>query len=169
MHAAYVTSVWIHIVAACLWLGGMLFLVLVLVPALKHLQDPALSARLIRETGRRFRLVGWVTLGVLVGSGLSNLYARGVRIGDALRADFWNTPFGGVLGFKLAIVFLILALSAWHDFKIGPRASEAARSAPDAPETERLRALARGIGRLNLLLALVVAACGVMLTRGRPW
>jgi len=169
MHVGYVLSVWLHIVAACLWVGGMLFLVLVLVPALKTLPDRQLAVQLVRDTGRRFRLVGWVTLGVLVVTGLTNLWARGIQW-DILRTpDFWQGTFGSVLAFKVGTVLLILAMSAVHDFSLGPRASAALRANPESPDALRLRRLATWFGRVNLLLALVVVACGVMLVRGRPW
>ena len=169
MHVWYVASVWLHVVAASLWVGGMLFLVLVLVPALKTLPDRQLAVQLIRDTGRRFRLVGWVTLGVLLATGFTNLWARGITLAMLGTPAFWQAPFGAVLAFKLGVVLLILTLSAIHDFSLGPRASAALRARPDAPEAQRLRLLATWFGRANLLLALVVMACGVMLVRGRPW
>ena len=169
-HAFYVLSVWIHILAACLWIGGMLFLVLVLIPALRTLPDPRMRAELISVTGRRFRLVGWVTLAVLVITGWTNLYARGVRVAGLFDGAFWQVPFGQVLAWKLVFVLLILTLSVVHDFHVGPKASELASSRQASPEQAlRWRRAATWMGRLNLLLALVVAACGVMLARGRPW
>lgn len=168
-HGWYIASIALHITAACLWVGGMLFLVLVLVPALRRLPDRALAVLLIRETGRRFRSVGWATLGVLVVTGTTNLLARGVSAATLVSPDFWRSPFGSVLAFKLGIVLTILILSSVHDFYVGPRASEALRGQPDHPNALRLRAMATWMGRLNLLLALVVVVCGVMLVRGRPW
>jgi putative copper resistance protein D len=169
MHIWYVVSVWLHLVAASLWVGGMLFLVLVLVPALRRLPDRRLAVQLIRDTGRRFRTVGWVTLGVLLVTGTTNLLARGLGWDLLLSAAFWRSSFGAVLAFKLAVVLVILLLSAVHDFRVGPRASEALQANPTDPAAQRLRVLATWFGRLNLLLALVVVACGVMLVRGRPW
>lgn len=168
-HAGYVISVWLHIVAATLWLGGMLFLVLVLVPALKGLPDRQLAVLLIRETGRKFRTVGWVTLGVLVTTGTTNLLARGIGWTMLTSEAFWKTPFAHVLAYKFVLVLVILVISATHDFMIGPQASEALRRNPTDPAALRLKALATWFGRLNLLLALIVVACGVMLVRGRPW
>ncbi len=168
-HGWYIASIALHIVAACLWVGGMLFLVLVLVPALRRLPDRALAVLLIRETGRRFRSVGWATLAVLVATGTTNLLARGISAATLVSPDFWRSPFGSVLAFKLGTVLAILLLSSVHDFYVGPRASEALRRQPDDPHALRLRALATWMGRLNLVLALVVVVCGVMLVRGRPW
>lgn len=168
-HGWYITSIALHIVAASLWVGGMLFLVLVLVPALRRLPDRQLAVLLIRETGRRFRSVGWATLGVLVATGTTNLLARGIRVETLGSRDFWSSPFGSVLAFKLGGVVTILLLSGVHDFYVGPRASEALRGNPNDPDALRLRAMAAWMGRLNLVLALIVVVCGVMLVRGRPW
>jgi uncharacterized membrane protein len=168
-HVLFVASVWLHVMAAALWIGGMLFLTLVLVPSVRRLEDRALATLLIRDTGRRFRLVGWIALVVLVLTGLSNLSARGISHQMLLRADFWSGPYGQVLAFKVGVVTLILVLSAFHDFLFGPRASAALSANAASPEARRLRRIASWFGRLNLVLALVVVACGVMLVRGRPW
>ena len=168
-HSLYVLSVWIHILAAAFWIGGMLFLVVILVPALRKLEDRQLAVRLVRETGRRFRLAGWIALITLAATGTSNLYLRGVRWPQLMTPEFWKLPFGSVLAAKLSLVLVILVISAVHDFSIGPRASASLQANPTSPEALRLRSLATWFGRLNLLLALIVAACGVMLVRGRPW
>lgn len=168
-HGWYIASIALHIIAACLWVGGMLFLVLVLVPALRRLQDRALAVQLMRETGRRYRSVGWATLVVLMFTGTTNLLARGIGTATLLSPEFWRSPFGSVLAFKLGTVLIILILSALHDFFVGPRASEALRRQPNDPAALRWRACASWFGRVNLVLALIVVVCGVMLVRGRPW
>ncbi len=168
-HAFYVASVSIHILAAMIWIGGMLFLALILVPALKRLNDPPLMVRLVRDTGRRFRTVGWVTLITLVVTGTTNLMARGVTVEQLKSMDYWKTPFGSVLAFKLICVLCILTISLVHDFNIGPNATEKLRIAPNSAEGLRLRKMASWMGRTNMILAIVVAVCGVMLVRGRPW
>jgi hypothetical protein len=64
-HGWYITSIALHIVAASLWVGGMLFLVLVLVPALRRLAGPPAGGA--ADPGHRTPLpqsVGWATLGV---------------------------------------------------------------------------------------------------------
>jgi copper resistance protein D len=65
----------LHVAAAITWIGGMLFIALVVVPVTRGLEDVALRRRLVQATGRRFRVVGWLALGVLVATGLVNLGA----------------------------------------------------------------------------------------------
>jgi putative copper resistance protein D len=126
------------------WIGGMLFIVLVLVPVTRRLDDPALRARLVQQTGRRFRAVGWIALGVLIVTGLVNL---------------WLHPFllaSPRFHSKAGLIVLTLILSAFHDFVLGPRAG-----APGADPSVRVRA--SWVARLNVLVALAIVLLGLSL------
>jgi hypothetical protein len=65
-------------------------------------------------------------------------------------------------------VALILAISAAHDFWLGPRATRAWQAAPASPQARRLRRQATWLARLNAVLALATVALGVLLVRGLP-
>ena len=132
--------------AAITWIGGMLFIALVLVPAARRLEDQALRARLVQTTGLRFRTVGWVAIGVLVVTGLLNLWMHPVLLS--------STRFH----WKLGLVVLALILSAFHDFVLGPRAG-----ARGADPSARVRA--SWIARINVLVVLVIVALGLSLFR----
>lgn len=69
---------------------------------------------------------------------------------------------------NLFLVFAVLILSGLHDFIIGPAATAAGKADPGSAYAGRLRRDASWMGRMNLVLALVVTAIGVMLVRGRP-
>lgn len=167
MYTLYLISVWLHIVAAIVWIGGMTFLAMVLAPYARCLEQRHSAIALIRWTGMRFRTVGWACIGLLLLTGLFNLSYRGHGWAD-LFSDFWKSPFGHTLAAKLLIVGVILLLSVYHDFVLGPHAGRVGMSHPDAPETRRSRRLAAWIGRINLLLALAVVALAVTLVRGWP-
>jgi len=169
MNAFYLFFVWLHILAAVTWMGGMIFLVLVLVPVVRRSEHQNVRGSLIHWIGVRFRWVGWICLVLLLLSGAFNLIYRGVGWEDLRNDLFWRSFFGQALGIKLLLVALILLLSALHDFVIGPRAMALWQANPTSPETTRLRRQAGWLGRLNLLLALVVVALGVILVRGWPW
>lgn len=162
----YATSLVLHVLAGAAWIGGMLFMVFVLMPGLRRLDDPRLRAQLVRRAGVRFRLVGWICMAVLLLSGIGNLLGRG--IGPALWRDpaFWQGGYGRMLSWKIGLFALILLLSAVHDWVIGPRAGAAQLVRPGSPEANRLRAMATGFGRLNLLLSILVLVLGLLLSRG---
>ena len=132
----------LHVVAALTWVGGMLFVALVLVPVTRRLEDPALRRRLMHESGVGFRAVGWAAMVLLVATGLVNIWLRPELL---TLARFWV---------KVVLVGLAIILSVLHDFVLGPRAgrSDAAPS---------LRPAASWMARVNLLLVLVVVYLGL--------
>jgi putative copper export protein len=164
---AYVLSVYIHILAATVWVGGIAFLVLVIVPALRR-ADRAAALPMMRETVMRFRTVGWCAFAVLVVTGLYNLHARAIGWAQLSSAAWRATPLGRALIAKLSLFAGVLVLSAVHDFWIGPRAMRALEEAPDAPRTKRLRHATGWIGRINGLATIVIVFLAVTLVRGCP-
>jgi len=165
MHVLHLVSVWLHILAAAGWLGTMLFLALVLVPTLARVGDVGLRARLLGASGPRLRAFGWSCFAVLVVTGLVNLTARGFDLLDPSDVGWrlWQGPFGFSLTCKLLLFAVVVAISAVHDFWLGPRAT---RLTPGSPEALRMRRIATWIGRLNLLLGLLIVFFAVTLVRG---
>jgi len=169
MDGIYVVSVWLHIMAAVVWVGGTVFLVIVLVPAIRRPEFGGIASKLIRFTGLRFRWIGWVCFCIFVFTGVINLAARGIGLKELQDAAFWQGSFGRTLAIKLVVVLTILVISAFHDFFLGPRAAAAWEANPASAEALRLRRQAVQLARLNLLIALTVILLGVMLVRGAPW
>lgn len=168
MHALYLLSVWLHILAATVWIGGMSFLVLVVVPWLRR-GGRVEAAVFLRETGERFRNVGWSCFLLLATTGSFNLWVRGVRLSDFARAEWLTSPFGKTVLLKLGVFALVLTVSAVHDFVVGPRATRAIAKSPQSVEAQRERRRASLLGRVNVVFALILVAAGVMLVRGVPW
>jgi uncharacterized membrane protein len=166
MRIIYLLSVWLHILAAATWLGGMLFLTLVLVPVVRRPAYRSAAGELFHLTGARFRWVGWICFGLLILSGTFNLIYRGVTWDDVFSSAFWLGAWGRILGTKLLLVATILLASAYHDFVIGPQATLAWRKDPRGARSQSLRRQASLIGRINLIAGLVVVILAVMLVRG---
>jgi putative copper resistance protein D len=167
-HLIYLIFTWIHMLAAMAWIGGMLFLTLVLVPVLRKKGDRALMVDLIRTTGNRFKSLGWTLLGILTATGLVNMHFRSFFGSGEVMKAVWTSPMGHVMITKLVVVGVILLLAVSHDFLIGPRASEMSRTDPGSERTEKWRKAASWLGRVNLLLSLVVVALAIMIVRGIP-
>ena len=168
MRWLYLASVWLHILAATVWIGGMGFLVLVVVPWMRS-GNRAAGAKILAETGARFRAVGWACFAIVLATGTFNLWGRGVRLGDFARPEWRQGAFGSAVLWKLAVFAAVLALSAAHDFYVGPAATAAIQADPDGPSSERLRRRASWMGRVNALLALALVALAVVIVRGWPW
>ena len=161
MSLVYYASVSAHVLAALVWLGGMLFLGLVGAPALRAVEPPRLRQQLFQAIGTRFRAVGWWSIAVLVATGVANLAFRGwlPLLDDA---GFWRTGTGTALAAKLACAAIMIAVSAVHDFVDGPAAG---RAHPGSPESLRLRRRAALLARANALVGVVLVVAAVRLAR----
>jgi len=168
MQTIHFVAILLHILAAAVWIGGMIFLGVVLIPILRDRSLAGQATQLIHRTGIRFRNLGWASLLILIASGVVNLTRWGVDFDRATSAELWTSPWGRILALKLALVTAALAMSAVHDFVVGPRATAKLRQEPGSDEARRLRRTAGWMGRSNLLIGVLVVALGIMLVRGLP-
>jgi uncharacterized membrane protein len=164
MTALYFAVVTVHVLAALLWLGGMFFLAAVGAPVLRAVEPPELRASLFRTLGERFRAVGWISIAVLVATGVTILGLRGLLHTEVLLdREFWTTGFGMALAWKVSAVLVIIGLSLVHDFFVGPAAS---RAVPGSAEAGILRRRAAWLARMAALVGLVLVVAAVRLARG---
>lgn len=159
-------SIWLHILAATVWIGGMAALGLLLVPLLRQERFEEVATPLLYQSALRFRWIGWGALGVLIVTGLYNVRAQGIPWSAWLELGFWTTAWGQALGGKLILVVVTLAVSAVHDFHFGPKAVRLMEAAPESPEAERMRWWSSWLGRLTLLLSLAILWFAILLPRG---
>ncbi|MCB0482379.1 MAG: CopD family protein [Flavobacteriales bacterium] len=156
MGTTYIISVFLHVLFAAFWIGGMLFLPLVLLPSIK---DSNNRIALLHKTGLKFRFYGWVALIGLMVTGLFNMHFKGIP----LSWDFFiENDYGQWLGIKLLAFALMIAIGSVHDFYIGNKAIEQMQDGNNG----RLKYIARWSGRINLLLSFTIAFIGVALSRG---
>jgi len=161
----YYVNVTVHVLAATLWLGGMFFLGVVGAPVLRSVNPPEVRQALFHQLGLRFRTVGWWTIGLLIVTGVINLYFRGWLhwTGTLGAASFWRSSTGHLLMAKLVAVAVMLVVSAIHDFGLGPQAG---RETPGSPRALELRRRAALLARVNALIGVVVVIAAVRLVRG---
>jgi putative copper resistance protein D len=152
--------VWIHLIAATFWVGGMLFLSLVAVPLLKKAPDPVTAQRGFINLALRFRTLVWVALAILVVTGTILLPGQ-----VNFSASFGEWP-PAVLT-KLSLVLLLVVVSLAHDQFIGPKVrilKHKPTSELTIVETILVR-LSPLIGRLTMLLGLGVLLAAVFMVR----
>lgn len=154
----------LHVLAAITWLGGMFFFALVGAPVLRTVEPASLRSALFQALGRRFRWIGWALVAILLATGTVNLSFRGLLSAEVLGSpEFWGTPVGTVLGWKLIGVGAMIVLGALHDFAWGPRSG---RHPVDSAEGRRARQVTSWIGRVNALVGIVVVLAAIRLARG---
>jgi putative copper export protein len=85
---------YLHVLSATVWIGGLIVMG-GLVPAVRKATD---DRAVIQAMARRFGVISWIALGVLV------------ITGGVLATDNWSQT----LIFKVGLVLIAVMLAAWH-------------------------------------------------------
>ena len=152
--------IWIHLLAAVAWVGGMAFLSVVLVPVLRRDGMFAQYGMLFRTVAYRFRAVVWGAMGILVGTGLVLAVRRSISVTEPQQ---WPTIFAVKMGF----VVLLFSLTLLHDLVVGSQMRRVLGTA-ETERTARDRMFVRFskvVPRVSLLVALLVLLLAVVLAR----
>ena len=153
MSTWYYICVWLHVIGVSFWIGGMLFLPLVLLPGIKNNAD---RANLLLATGLKFRFYGYIVLALLFVTGILNIYLRGINVSFNF---FVESRYGNLVIAKFVLFLSILAISIWHD-------AHARKRLVSEEANQKFKIVARWSGRLLLLISLAMAYIGVVLSRG---
>jgi len=160
-----VLVLWIHLLAVVIWIGGMFFNALIVMPALrKSLSSPKNFARSFENITRRFNTFSKEMIGVIVLTGIFNL----INAGWGIQYDF-SAHYLNLLFIKLFLVVIIILLQMIHSRVFVPKLIErlSQQNAANAPaDLRKLRRRSFAITALTLLTAAVIILLGVMLGRG---
>jgi uncharacterized membrane protein len=156
----YSMLVILHIFAAVSWVGGMIFLSLVLAPLVRSRKAVPEFMALFRSAALRFRPIVWVAMAILLMTGPMLLSLRGIAVANP-------SSWPGIVTVKLMLVGLLLFLTLLHDLVLGPQVSRVS----GIPESQRTAGdqvvfkTARWLPRFSLLLALGVVITAALLAR----
>jgi putative copper export protein len=156
----------LHLIAAAIWAGGLVFLGLSVGAARRTLGDAERIA-FFRAIGRRFAVVGGIALLVLIATGSDMVSDR----------DAWDTlgegTYGGTLLAKLILVGIVIVLTVFHSAVQGPaisRLRERAAATPGdaalAAEIRRKAAFAGVVSLLNLVATVAILVLAARLVTG---
>ena len=152
--------VWIHLIAAVSWVGGTIFLSLVLAPSYRALASKPDAGALFRTSAKRFRLVVWGAVAVLLLTGPMLILSHGWPLFEPAR---WPS----LLGIKLALVAVLLLMTLAHDLLLGPRVRAILALLPDkrTASDQTILTAASWLPRVALVFSLAVLFAAVMLAR----
>ena len=142
---------YLHVVGAVVWIGGLAYQAHVLLPAARRGAVAPFA-----DAARRARPVTWTAIGVVVLTGFYNV----TQLGDLVRV--MESGAGLMLAGKFILVILAIALTSQRDFAQLTLLNAAVTSGGDP--SRALRAIAR-LDRVVLLLALVVIYLGLAISR----
>lgn len=163
--AMYHALISVHVLAACIWVGGALFLGGIALPAARALDHDQSRRRAIRTIARRFRTVGWIALAILVATGLYLATRWGLTWSNTIDLSFFTADGrlrAHLLGYKLLVVMTLLVTSFLHDWVIGPRTSDAD---PGTDHHQRLQTWSALLGSATALLSVAVVILAVLMVR----
>ena len=150
-------ALFLHVISAIFWVGGMLFITLVVAPFLMSMPNPADRSKVYQFVGRKYRLFGWIAIIILLVTGPVLLYTMyGIAMPDIFLTSLHSTPIGKTLSIKLTLVVIIVLSSLIHDFWLGPKARD----------SRKFSRIARIFGRGNLFIALLIVIFAVLLRVG---
>jgi uncharacterized membrane protein len=138
----------------------MIFLSLVVVPVIRRPPLAQQRTVLFPIVARRFRLLAWGAILLLLVTGPILAAGRGISLIDPAT---WPSVFA----LKLGLVGILLAFTLTHDVVLGPQVAEIMKRAePERSGAERhLLRWSPWVARLSLLLALAVLFAAVSLVR----
>jgi uncharacterized membrane protein len=131
----------VHVLCAVLWVGGMFFAYVVLRPSLSVL-EPMQRIALHTQVFRRFFLIVWHAMPLILISGFTVLY--GFYGGPANVP--WNINVMMLLGLIMSAVFLVLFFGPYARFR---------RTTDRATTTASIERIRKLIG-VNLVLGIIV-------------
>ncbi len=148
---------WLHMLATVVWIGSLAALSLLLIPAARKTLDPHAFANTLQAVQRRLDPLGWLSLIVLVGTGMFQMSANPNYEGFLSISNRWAI----VILLKHLVFLVMVVISAYMTWGIMPRLSRAAlRQARnlDGNETNQLQQQEIILLRLNLILGAIVLA-----------
>ena len=151
---------WIHLIAAVSWLGGLIYSIAILRPALRDV-EPASAARLALVSDMRFRIVALTALVSLL---LTGLYmVSQILQGTASSAEFFGSPYGRILGIKIILAVIAIALGLTAGFWLAPRLVTALEERDEA-RTKSTRRLLAALSWTGLVLGILITFCVALLS-----
>ncbi|MGH7313047.1 MAG: CopD family protein [Candidatus Rokuibacteriota bacterium] len=142
-------ALWVHVLGAVVWLGGLVYQVHVLAPR-------AGQAGTLAEAARRARPFAWTALGLTVLTGFYNV----TRFGPLERV--LDSGAALLLAGKFLLVLALVALAGHRDFAQVPRLARALAAGEDP--SPALTAIG-WLDRIAILLGVVIVYLGLAISR----
>ena len=164
MTSWHTLSLLLHLVALALWLGGIVFFLIVFAPAVHEL-EPGIGIQALNRGRIALEAVSWAGIGLLLITGMANLLLRNQATGVP-QGEFYMI----VLSVKLLLFFAMLVHHCLQVFKYAPQIASltAQTSAGISSWPEPLRSLWQKwfmLLKINAGLGPIVTMLGLALVK----
>ena len=160
-------TLWLHVIAAVVWVGGNLILAMVIVPHFKQSLPPVQRIQLLTQIGKRFEPVVWGCIGVLFFTGIVNIFFAV----DLTTPTPISNAFMRTLLIKIVLFFVLVILTVLHSMIFAPRLAAAVETLDPAleelpSEVKPLRTQMSVISSLMGVVSLLILLAAVALRMG---
>lgn len=107
---------WLHMLATVAWVGGQAALVLMVLPAARKTLTSEVYSTFLGQINRRLQFVGWISLIVLVGTGMFQMSASPSYQGFLSITNTWAVA----ILIKHLVIGLLVGLSAYSTWGMAP-------------------------------------------------
>ncbi len=154
---------WAHLVAASIWVGGSIFIGIVLAPLLKTISD-SVEGRLsiMIRVGRKFNKIGVPSLIVLIASGIYN--STGILVKPE---NIFSTNYGITLVIKIILVIILIITFAIHVRLIRKEIETKIESKQMSVElVQKVRSKIIMLGRITVIVSVAILLMAALLHSG---
>ncbi len=159
-----------HILGIALFVGPQFLLAVAWVPASRAIQDLPTRVAAMRTMTVRFAWLGGVGLALILIAGiyLVSTFRSYYSLPGRDEVSFNDLRYGVIFSIKMAILVVMLAITALHMFVVGPKLLgrlEARAAGEEVPESElaRIRRQSMLLSMSGLTLTLVIMVLGAMM------
>ena len=154
---ALTIAYWLHMLATIVWIGGIATIILLILPAAKEKLAPLDYASLLESIKRRLDPLAWLSLTILLGTGMFQMSANPNYEGFLTISNTWSKA----ILVKHVLFLCVIAVSAYLTWVLIPAQRRLAllrAKGIDTPEAERIAKREIWLQRVNLVLAIVILA-----------
>jgi len=154
---------WAHLVSASIWVGGSIFIGIVLAPLLKTISESVEErVAIMIRVGRKFNKIAIPSLAILIGTGLynsSNILSRPQLL--------LSTNYGIILVIKIILVISLIVMFAIHVRIIRSEIEQKIESKQMLPEiVQKLRSKIISLGRIMVFVSIAILLMAALLHSG---
>jgi len=154
---------WAHLVSASIWVGGSIFIGIVLAPLLKTISESVEErVTIMIRVGRKFNKIAIPSLAILIATGLyssSNILSRPQFL--------FSTNYGIILVIKIILVIFLLVMFAIHVRMIRSEIERKIGSKEMLPEiVQKLRSKIISLGRIMVFVSVAILFMAALLQAG---
>ena len=142
---------WLHLLATVSWIGGIFIIAFIVSPSVEESLEPPVRLRFMSSYIKRFRVMAFVSMGVLVITGVA------MMLFDPQHAGIYgpDTTWGLFLMLKHIFVLILIILAIYILRVLLPGIEKAGSKGP-SPEMAKLQNRQKTISIISFMVALLV-------------